>query len=110
MALTNRPLGFINPLLYQMAADTAHLPPGQRAFNDIVLGNNVCPELIGQVNSVLNATLTLDNCLSVCDGYYTAPGWDPVSDRATQTCLADMETDWRYVRAHAAVVLCVRRV
>ena len=79
MALTNKPLGFINPLLYKMAADTAHLPAGQRAFNDIVLGNNVCPEVVGAFNPVLNTTLTTDNCLEVCSGFDTAPEWDPVT-------------------------------
>ena len=83
LALTNRPLGFINPLLFQMAADTADLPEDQRAFHDIVIGDNVCPEL-GSVNPVLNATLDEYNCREVCTGFYTAPGWDPVSH--TRTC------------------------
>ena len=79
LTLTNQPLGFINPLLYQMQAATAGLPPGQRAFNDVVIGNNVCPQLVGAVNPTLNATLNASNCQQVCKGYYAVPGWDPVS-------------------------------
>ena len=84
LALTNRPLGFVNPLLYAMQAATASLPPGQRAFNDIVIGDNVCPRLLVNVTSpALNATVTTANCRSICQGFYAVPGWDPVSHTLT---------------------------
>lgn len=52
-----KPLGFLNPLLYQMyAAEPA-------AFTDITNGDNKCTE---------------DGCFSTCKGYYAAKGWDPV--------------------------------
>ena len=83
LALANKPLGFVNPLLYQMAAATASLPAGQRAFNDIVIGDNVCPQLTGVTNPVLKAKLSVANCKQVCSGFYAAPGWDPVSHTRT---------------------------
>ena len=86
LALANKPLGFVNPLLYQMAAATASLPAGQRAFNDIIIGDNVCPKL-GAYNPVLNAQLDITNCYDVCSGFYTAPGWDPVSHTRIHTTL-----------------------
>jgi len=55
---TGKPLGFINPLLYKMAA--AH----PAAFTDITTGDNICTE---------------DGCSSGCQGFYCAKGWDPVS-------------------------------
>jgi len=55
---TGKPLGFISPLLYKMAA--AH----PAAFNDITNGNNICTE---------------QGCSSSCYGFTCTKGWDPVS-------------------------------
>jgi len=55
---TGNPLGFLNPFLYQMAADQPD------TFHDITVGNNLCTE---------------DGCAASCKGYYCAVGWDPVS-------------------------------
>jgi len=55
---TGKPLGFISPLLYKMAADH---PP---AFTDIVVGDNHCTE---------------GGCSSTCYGFQCAKGWDPVT-------------------------------
>jgi len=55
---TSKPLGFLNPLLYQMAA--AH----PAAFTDITVGDNICTE---------------GGCSSACKGYRAAKGWDPVT-------------------------------
>jgi len=54
---TGKPLGFLNPLLYQMAASTPS------AFTDITIGDNTCTE--GGCNG--------------CQGFYCAAGWDPVT-------------------------------
>jgi len=53
-----KPLGFMNPLLYKMAAEC----PG--CFNDITKGDNICTE---------------DGCSSGCYGFTCTTGWDPVS-------------------------------
>jgi len=55
---TGKPLGFLNPLLYKMAAACPS------CFNDIVTGDNICTE---------------DGCSSSCYGFHCTPGWDPVS-------------------------------
>jgi len=55
---TGKPLGFINPLLYKMAAA---MPS---AFNDITKGDNICTE---------------DGCSASCYGFTCTKGWDPVS-------------------------------
>jgi len=55
---TGKPLGFISPLLYKMAA--AH----PKAFNDITTGDNICTE---------------DGCSSSCYGFHCTKGWDPVT-------------------------------
>jgi tripeptidyl-peptidase-1 len=55
---TGKPLGFLNPFLYQLAASTP------QAFQDITVGDNICTE---------------DGCSSTCQGYYCAKGWDPVT-------------------------------
>jgi len=52
----NQPLGFLNPLLYKMAASQPN------TFQDIVKGNNICTE---------------DGCSSSCQGYYATKGWGP---------------------------------
>jgi len=57
-----KPLGFLNPLLYQMH----EAAPG--AFTDVTIGDNKCTE---------------DGCFSTCQGYEAAKGWDPVSGLGT---------------------------
>jgi len=57
-----KPLGFLNPLLYQMYAAEP------TAFTDVTSGDNKCTE---------------DGCFSSCKGYYAAKGWDPVSGLGT---------------------------
>jgi subtilase family serine protease len=59
IAETGKPLGFLNPFLYQMYAEKPS------AFNDIVTGDNTCTE---------------DGCQpGVGYGFYCAKGWDPVT-------------------------------
>jgi len=55
---SGKPLGFINPLLYKMAAA---MPS---SFNDITTGDNICTE---------------DGCSASCYGFTCTKGWDPVS-------------------------------
>jgi len=55
---TGKPLGFLNPLLYKMAAECP------TCFNDITKGDNICTE---------------DGCSSGCYGFVCTKGWDPVS-------------------------------
>jgi len=55
---TGKPLGFLNPLLYQIGASCAN------CFQDITTGDNICTE---------------DGCSPGCQGFYTAKGWDPVT-------------------------------
>jgi tripeptidyl-peptidase-1 len=59
---TGKPLGFMNPLLYQMAAAQPS------AFTDITVGDNKCTE---------------DGCASACKGFYATKGWDPVTGLGT---------------------------
>jgi tripeptidyl-peptidase-1 len=59
---TGKPLGFLNPLLYKMAAAQPS------AFTDIVSGDNKCTE---------------DGCFSTCKGYECTTGWDPVTGLGT---------------------------
>jgi len=59
---SGKPLGFLNPLLYKMAA--AH----PAAFHDITVGDNICTE---------------GGCSSTCKGFVCAKGWDPVSGWGT---------------------------
>jgi len=54
----SKPLGFLNPLLYKMAAACP------TCFQDITKGDNVCTE---------------DGCSPNCKGFYCAKGWDPVT-------------------------------
>jgi hypothetical protein len=51
---TGQPLGFLNPLLYQMAADAPD------TFHDITEGDNICPE---------------EFCGPQCKGYQAIKGW-----------------------------------
>jgi len=55
---SGKPLGFVNPLLYKMAA------AAPTCFNDITKGDNICTE---------------DGCSSGCYGFTCTKGWDPVS-------------------------------
>jgi len=55
---TGKPLGFLNPLLYKMAAASP------ATFNDITVGDNICTE---------------SGCSSSCKGFKATKGWDPVT-------------------------------
>ena len=59
---TGQTLGFLNPLLYKMAAAEPD------TFHDITEGDNICPEY---------------GCRPSCQGYYAAKGWDPVTGLGT---------------------------
>jgi len=59
---TGKPLGFLNPLLYQMAASNP------AAFNDITQGDNRCTE---------------EGCSPQCKGFNAFKGWDPVTGLGT---------------------------
>jgi len=61
---TGKPLGFVSPLLYKMYADDRSI------FNDITVGDNKCTE---------------GGCSPSCQGYYCAPGWDPVTGLGTMS-------------------------
>jgi len=62
VAKTGKPLGFLNPFLYQMWAACP------QCSTDIVVGDNICPE---------------EFCGPGCKGYITAKGWDPVTGLGT---------------------------
>merc|ERR1712083_884778 len=60
--MSGKPLGFLNPLLYQMHAafpDT---------FTDVVIGDNKCTEY---------------GCYASCTGYDATQSWDPVTGLGT---------------------------
>eukprot|EP00746_Dinoflagellata_sp_MGD_P147116 gnl/MRDRNA2_/MRDRNA2_79495_c0_seq1.p1 gnl/MRDRNA2_/MRDRNA2_79495_c0~~gnl/MRDRNA2_/MRDRNA2_79495_c0_seq1.p1 ORF type:complete len:609 (-),score=144.66 gnl/MRDRNA2_/MRDRNA2_79495_c0_seq1:288-2114(-) len=57
-----KPLGFLNPLLYQMHAEAPE------AFTDVTVGDNKCTE---------------DGCFPSCKGYMATKGWDPVTGLGT---------------------------
>jgi tripeptidyl-peptidase-1 len=57
-----KPLGFLNPLLYQMHAEAPE------AFTDVTVGDNKCTE---------------DGCFPTCKGYLATKGWDPVTGLGT---------------------------
>jgi len=59
---TGKPLGFISPLLFKMAAEAP------KTFTDITVGDNICTE---------------NGCSSGCTGFYCAKGWDPVTGLGT---------------------------
>ncbi len=60
---TGKPLGFLNPLLYQLAATTP------AAFTDVVSGDNKCTE---------------SGCGLACTkGFLAYQGWDPVTGLGT---------------------------
>jgi subtilase family serine protease len=58
IAKTGKPLGFLNPFLYQAYA------ANPLNFNDITVGDNKCTE---------------DGCSASCQGFLCAKGWDPVT-------------------------------
>jgi len=60
-----RPLGFVNPALYQIARG----PLYHKAFHDITTGNN--------------AVVTLTSPQVTITGYQAGPGWDPVTGWGT---------------------------
>lgn len=57
-----KPLGFLNPLLYQMHEAAPD------AFTDVTVGDNKCTE---------------DGCFASCKGYMASKGWDPVTGLGT---------------------------
>merc|ERR1711874_322501 len=57
-----KPLGFLNPLLYQMHEASPN------AFTDVISGDNKCTEF---------------GCFASCKGYQAAKGWDPVTGLGT---------------------------
>merc|ERR1712232_82574 len=57
-----KPLGFLNPLLYQMQAESPD------TFTDVIVGDNKCTE---------------NGCFSRCKGFEAAKGWDPVTGLGT---------------------------
>jgi len=59
---TGKPLGFLNPLLYQMQV------ANPQAFHDITQGNNKCTE---------------EGCKPWCQGFNAYKGWDPVTGLGT---------------------------
>jgi len=59
---TGKPLGFLNPLLYQMAATQ------EGSFTDITEGDNRCTE---------------SGCSPFCKGFNAFKGWDPVTGLGT---------------------------
>jgi len=59
---SGKPLGFLNPLLYKMQADS----PG--TFTDVIKGDNFCTE---------------DGCFASCKGFNASKGWDPVTGLGT---------------------------
>jgi len=59
---TGKPLGFLNPLIYKMAAECSG------CFQDITKGDNICTE---------------DGCASGCKGFLCTTGWDPVTGVGT---------------------------
>ena len=63
LAKTGSSLGFINPLLYQMAADAPD------TFHDITEGDNICPEQF---------------CGPQCKGFLATKGW--VTTQPTSRC------------------------
>jgi tripeptidyl-peptidase-1 len=62
LAKTGKPLGLLNPLLYQAAKEHP------QAFNDIVKGDNKCTE---------------GGCAPGCQGFVAGKGWDAVSGLGT---------------------------
>jgi len=55
---SGKPLGFLNPWIYQTAAACSN------CFHDITVGDNICTEY---------------GCASSCQGFRCTTGWDPVT-------------------------------
>jgi len=55
---SGKPLGFLNPFIYQVAAACPN------CFHDITEGDNICTE---------------DGCSASCQGFKCTAGWDPVT-------------------------------
>jgi len=55
---SGKPLGFLNPFLYKMAAACP------ACYTDITIGDNICTE---------------DGCSATCYGFTCSEGWDPVT-------------------------------
>jgi len=81
---TGKPLGFMNPMLYQMAAEK------KSTFTDIVSGDNKCTE---------------DGCFSTCKGYECTTGWDPVTGLGTPVATEMMAYIEAQLDATAATVV-----
>jgi tripeptidyl-peptidase-1 len=62
VAKTGKPLGFLNPFLYQAASEHP------AAFHDVVTGDNKCTE---------------EGCSASCQGFLATKGWDPVTGLGT---------------------------
>jgi len=58
LAKTGKPLGFLNPFLYQMWTSNPD------TFTDITVGDNHCTE---------------QGCKATCKGFWCTQGWDPVT-------------------------------
>jgi len=81
--ISGKPLGFLNPLLYKMQADS----PG--TFTDVTVGDNFCTE---------------DGCFSSCKGFNASKGWDPVTGLGTP--VADMMLEYvQYLLASNTVLV-----
>lgn len=72
---TGKPLGFLNPFLYQAAAACTN------CFQDITVGDNICTE---------------DGCSPGCQGFKCAKGWDPVTGLGSP----NVKNLIAYVQAH----------
>merc|ERR1712060_398837 len=86
LALTGKPLGHLNSLLYKLAREA---PADQPVFQDIVKGNNGVPQG------------------DDCGGYLATKGWDPVTGLGTPNVgriLAAME---KTLNAHVADTVVV---
>jgi subtilase family serine protease len=75
IAKSGKPLGFVNPLLYQIWADQP------TAFNDITVGDNKCTE---------------EGCAKSCEGWLAYKGWDPVTGLGTPNYPALLQ----YIQTH----------
>jgi tripeptidyl-peptidase-1 len=76
-----KPLGFLNPLFYQMQAEAPE------AFTDVTSGDNRCTE---------------SGCSPTCKGFEAYKGWDPVSGLGTP--VADKMLAWLEKKLKASVV------
>ena len=68
IARTGSPLGFVNALFHAMAAAQPS------TFNDIALGNNICPQNNAACVSAVNKSSSTN-----CQGFMSTVGWDPVT-------------------------------